>query len=884
MFIFLFFTMKNYFGNKETSINDQCKRINKWIVQKINNEEFEILKNNNILKNVLSHLTDNENESIFNKDLNYKKTLCLLMSTRYVIKTIHNDNKGGIFYNLVTNPLNVISNYQMFFEFYLKNFDVFNKMKRDISYLAYKMINYIILSHLYYGNLLGNLDLMDEKLISIIKLDNNIEYEENYLLKLLYNEFDSIIDDILNLIGIKKNIIYMNSIFEEVSNIIIKMNLSNDKDYIKSNESEIDSEIKYKINKFEEQVTDYYKSIELIKEKLGDDKKDIGRDIFFEENDFYNNEKENPDSKYPFISYFTSTNFCTFEDFRKQRIYLINDEIENKKYPIIDYIMAKDHIIQLIIDLLPKINELINIVYNKLILKTSKDSINMELGKIIDLSKIRLNSLNESIEKFLNLKNIKNINLKISELSKVSEIINIKDNDNALYKIYNIMIEEYNQFLTKIDIYEINKKMIEPVIIQNASENDYITFKNYINEKYSNNNKERNTISVKERLYQILYLYSNRNRIVEKVNKEQKKAFSINISDGGKIIYDYDLIEKILEKEFIFGKKIFSNLQKTFIFSNNAFSNERNNILIDLNKKYPQEKIKEEYLNIMDDIFNNAQKKESVLINYYYNILYIIIFLIEYEKEKKYDTDDTTINDILRIISSNNFKNNDEDMESFLKKDLSQSLFISHLFSLYEFIELKAFDYLTKEIKQQLNKKDLILERKIQEKVLNHFKKDNQLINKETLLNSVRKYIIRYCLGDYEDKNKILDKMYYNFEDIFKRVDIWEEKIFNDKRFNDESKELININKEGNIVLKYCFGIVFGFVVEKLERKGSIDDDDNFDIREEDEDEEEENYKRKPSKKVINYDINEGKQEEDEDDDYDYRKKKSLHNKFMNDY
>ena len=244
-------------------------------------------------------------------------------------------------------------------------------------------------------------------------------------------------------------------------------------------------------------------------------------------------------------------------------------------------------------------------------------------------------------------------------------------------------------------------------------------------------------------------------------------------------------------------------------------------------------------------------------------------------KKKKYDTEDTTINDILRIIASNNFKNNDEDMESFLKKDLSQSLFISHLFQLYEFIELKAFDYLTKEIKQQLNKKDLILERKIQEKVLNHFKKGNQLINKETLLNSVRKYIIRYCLGDYEDKNKILDKMYYNFEDIFKRVDIWEEKIFNDKRFNDESKELININKEGNIVLKYCLSVVFGFV----ERKGSVDDD-NFDNREEDEDEEEENYQRKPSKKVMNYD----NQEEDGEDDYDYRKKKSLHIKFMNNY
>ncbi len=878
---FSFFYEENYY--KKALNREKYSNINDWISRKITGDEFEILKNNELIKKILSFFVEDENENIFKKDLDYKKLLCLLISTRYVLKTLSNDNKDGIFYNLILNPIDVFSNCQTLFELYLKDFDTFTKMERDISYLTYKIINYIILSHLYYGYLLGKLDLNNNKILSILKKDDN-NNEENYLLKLLYNEFNNIIDDILNLIGIKKNIIYLNSIFEEISNRIIKINLSNDKDYLKSQESDIDIDIKNKINKFDEEVKDYYESIKLIKEQFGEDIKDIGKDILLETNDFYNNE---PNSKYPFISYFTSTNFCTFEDFEKQRLYLINDEYDNKNYPIIDYILSKDNIIQSIIDLLPKINQFINKIYNKLVLKTPKNQINMEIKNKIDKIDLdNINSLNESLQKFLNIKGINNIKLIISESSKLFDVINIEDEENNLFKIYNIMIEEYNKFLSKINIYKNNKKMLEPIIIQNASQNDYITFTTYTSLKNDNNNED-NIISAKERLCQIIYLYSDRNRVREQVNQKKEKIFNINISDGGKIIYDYDLIEKILQKEFILGKKIFSNVQKTFIFSNNIFSNKRSNLLIDLNKKYPQKKIDNDAINNLENIFDNSKNKESILINYYYNILYIIIFLMEYEKDKTYDLEDITINDILKIIENNNFKNNDDDMKAFLKNDLSQSLFISHLLPFYEFVELKAFEYLTKEIKQQLNQNDVNIVKNIKEKILNHFnKKNNNLIKKEELINGIKKYIIRYCLGDYEDKNKILDKINNNFKDIFKRSDIWEEKIFNIQKFKDESNELININKEENCIIKYCLAIIFGFEVQKKQKKQKkpkkskkknknkiVDDENSFSDPEEIKDEEDEEEEEEEEKE-------EEEGEEDEIEGNIYRRKQSKQSKY----
>ena len=47
---------------------------------------------------------------------------------------------------------------------------------------------------------------------------------------------------------------------------------------------------------------------------------------------------------------------------------------------------------------------------------------------------------------------------------------------------------------------------------------------------------------------------------------KEKKDYLINISDGGKISYDCDFIEKMLEKEFLLGKKFFSTIQKLLFF------------------------------------------------------------------------------------------------------------------------------------------------------------------------------------------------------------------------------------------------------------------------------------------------------------------------------
>jgi len=360
-------------------------------------------------------------------------------------------------------------------------------------------------------------------------------------------------------------------------------------------------------------INDYYGKLGKLSEAENEDykKENIFKDIFFENDKFYNNKVYT--ENYPFISYLTSTNFSCFDDFKKQYLYF--EFPEKKNCPVINCILNDNNLIE-IIELIPKINSFINNIYSKLTLKISEDDLDKKINDIEVLRDLGIESFNNTLQKIIDkLNDRQSIKINFEGITKISDIINIKD--NTIYKIYNSIIKEYNEFLSKINIYIENKDIIDDVIIQNASENDYITFKSYD----SRNND--NEISIKERLSEIIILYSSRNRI-----KDDNK---INVYDGGKIIYDYNIIENVLEEEFIFGKKKFSELQKTFIFSNNVFSDERKDILIELNKKYEQIEMIKKDKDEIDKFFeiDNNNSKE-VLLDFYYNLQYIIIYLMTY--------------------------------------------------------------------------------------------------------------------------------------------------------------------------------------------------------------------------------------------------------------
>ena len=446
---------------------------------------------------------------------------------------------------------------------------------------------------------------------------------------------------------------------------------------------------------------------------------------------------------------------------------------------MIDSIINNNEICE-IIYFIPKLNSLINYFYNELVLKINEDEQNKEISSFIKNKNTKI--LDDDLINFLNKNKIK-----ISLKSKISEVINIKK--NQIFNLYKLIINEYNYFLSHINIYKENKSRgnVESIIIQSASENDIVTFKTKNKKKDSNN-----IISAKERLNQIIYLYSKRNRLQDDL---------INVYDGGKIIYDYEFIENILQKEFILGKKNFSETQKTFIFSNNVFSDERSDILVNLKNKYPQIEIKEK--KNIEEFFNLKNNKEikELLINIYYDFQYLIIYLMIYDQEE-YDCNNIKINYIIKIIEKENYKMSKYTHELMAKYD--DFLYICHLISFYEIIELKVFEYLTEGIKEKMKGNINVLMPNQKKEI------ENILENNETkigLINGIKKYILRYCIGDNKNKNDVLEKFNNNLEDLFKKSDLWineKKEIENILDKNEVKTGLINGIKR--YILRYCIG------------------------------------------------------------------------------
>ena len=133
-----------------------------------------------------------------------------------------------------------------------------------------------------------------------------------------------------------------------------------------------------------------------------------------------------------------------------------------------------------------------------------------------------------------------------------------------------------------------------------------------------------NNITAYDRLLELIILYSKRNR-----NTQQ----GFNVYYGEKIIYDFEIIEKSLEKELLLGKKLLKNNQRLFIFSNEVFSKERNNLLSDFIIRYPQSK-NENIINKFIKALESYEQNRDDIITVYQNLQYIIIYLMKYYTNK----------------------------------------------------------------------------------------------------------------------------------------------------------------------------------------------------------------------------------------------------------
>ena len=146
---------------------------------------------------------------------------------------------------------------------------------------------------------------------------------------------------------------------------------------------------------------------------------------------------------------------------------------------------------------------------------------------------------------------------------------------------------------------------------------------------------------------------------------------------------------------------------------------------------------------------------------------------------------------------------------------------INNLLYLYEKAEIKYFDYIDY-ISEEISKNNNIIQENIKN-IEDYFKeKNDQLLIKEiTFLDIVKKYIMRYCLGDNQNKNEIIKNI--DMTKILEEKSVWIFIDINDEKeemVKNEKNQLLELNEENNL-MKYVFKKLFGSN-KKSERRMDI--------------------------------------------------------------
>jgi hypothetical protein len=249
-----YYNSNNYFETKE----------HQNIEEYFSSIKDKVFKDNEIIEKVFLYFFNLKNKNAYKefKFFNYDQILSLLISTRFIINIISSKDAKSLFYNLIVNTKETLNNNKKFFnEYYLKDFNIEIYDNRNIYCLTYKIINYIIYSHIYFAFILNLIESDCLKGIIALKESDvkDLKKVSDYLLEQIFNEFDFIKRTLLPLLGINNIIIFMNSIFKEIYEKLLNFKSGDDEERIKKNEESIESSVDNVIKDYSKSVKEYYK-------------------------------------------------------------------------------------------------------------------------------------------------------------------------------------------------------------------------------------------------------------------------------------------------------------------------------------------------------------------------------------------------------------------------------------------------------------------------------------------------------------------------------------------------------------------------------------------------------------------------------------------------
>ena len=645
--------------------------------------------------------------------------------------------------------------------YYLKE----NKFIRNLTPISYRLLNYILYSHLFFAKIFTNQERFDR-------------YKPKELSwgEFLYKNFELLKKE-LSKKGVESVEIFMNYIFKDLfENLHEKESIDEFKELI-SFEKELENLIQEKIEKSLEEIKKYNKIIEI----NSNDKKD-SINLLNEKYDKRNYKKE----EYPYYEYFYYSDFLDENNVND----IISKKKEKKFYPILNkyleynkkklnikdkYSLNKFNLFNKVLNLISErySNKITREYAEKTPLKETEIYKNAEHSKLIDKFIIFYNDLK------ITDNNGHEINL--TKKNKLGDFV--IDDNNEIGKSYKNIYMEF-----------IKKQNNEIKDLLDIKINEGIFNNNCRNKIYAQQIKKEEifTLNSTEKFSFIDIIYNSSYRKKIDTHKEQNyNSFEINLSS-----IEDNMTELLLKNK----KLIYEDLIIEFNYNNSIFEYKCTDLIKTFNKLYKTKDISSEDKEIINkfikDNKGNLEKYKDIINDF----LSLFEFLNNHNKDKQ-DKAKVIIYDIITknlINISNDFFSIFNEQKKLTVNKLTE-LFNYYIQSIFEDVKNEINNFQEKFDTESDEDYQIMKERHIT--LLNkYFKKEKTLISKEDLESAIKKFITLVLFREKDKENKIkLNRK--NVFDYLNSPDLWNSKLYQEQQFKEDFDELKSCDIPINHVL-----------------------------------------------------------------------------------
>ena len=628
------------------------------------------------------------------------------------------------------------------------------KVIRNLSPISYRLLNYILYTHLFFASLIQEkkefksylpekgktkmswVETLSEcwQLLNKELLKENIDSIENFLNCCFIDVF-SILSSAKTIEKYEDLIALEEKLEQKIEGVVGKIKIENNKKNL----------IK---KKNEEDITSF---INLLKEEFT--------------SDFYKAEE------FPFYDYFYYSDYLS-EQYINEKL----SHMDENKYPVLkNYLdkIGKTDIDQYSLDNLNIFHNPLNLINEKYFNNISRKYAE---NKKLKEEQIYINNkeIIDNFIKYYNSLKIKDNNeiIKLSPDNPLKSFL-IDNNDNignTYISIYKKFIKNQNDILETLLDNKINRGLFD------------INCKNKINIQNINDN-EIFTSKLPEKVSFIEILFnSSYKKILDSESKsyELYKEYEIN----------YDLIEENLTELLLKNKKLLNENITEFIYNNESFSNQVTNLITIFKKRYTIKNIGTHDKVAIYEFYKPNKNNIFVSKNMINDFLTLINFLNDKRKEgenKEY-TEETKLYDVVLLLK--------ETVSNFLIKlfEDKEILTINKTVGIFDYY-LKL---IYKDIIKDINDYQEVLDDATIANINKYYEKEH-LITKKNLAYAIRLFITLVLVPEEEKENKIkLNNN--NIINYLKSPDLWNIDV-SDIDFNKNLNELKIFNVKINQIL-----------------------------------------------------------------------------------